>query len=206
MLFHVKSDGDTCSIRGSKRFLKWSSDSHCPYNLGLDEFWGHWSVKYIFAKHFLIIGLVDRKSASDQIEFFVILYLRVWGFVFLKKEGIFESCFCSWTLASSAQPASHKVLFLCWAYFTQKYEPRIALKILFIPYCSNVKVLHHQLEWWSDAKTREPSGPGVSEFDSLPGRVGCVYCYSLPCFFSSCHFWSMMCGSRVMKLKTNMTH
>ena len=46
-------------------------------------------MKYIFAKHFLIIGLVDRKSASDQIEFFVILYLRVWGFVFLKKEGIY---------------------------------------------------------------------------------------------------------------------
>ena len=43
-------------------------------------------MKYIVAKHFLIIGLVDRKSASDQIEFFVILYLRVWGFVFLKKK------------------------------------------------------------------------------------------------------------------------
>ena len=55
-------------------------------------------MKYIFAKHFLIIGLVDRKSASDQIEFFVILYLRVWGFVFLKKEGIFESCLHSKSL------------------------------------------------------------------------------------------------------------
>ena len=62
-------------------------------------------MKYIFAKHLLIIGLVDRKSASDQIEFFVILYLRVWGFVFLKKEGIFERCFCSWTPTSVCEAA-----------------------------------------------------------------------------------------------------